>query len=207
MPAAVRPAARGVATPLALGAGDALLVVDLQHDFLPQGALGVAQGDETIAPINRLIGQFSSRGLPVFASRDRHPPDHCSFRAQGGPWPVHCVAGSHGAAFTDAVRWPAGMVVLSKATERDREAYSALDGTGLREHLLARDVHRLFVAGLATDYCVRATAVDAIALGCQVVVLSDAVAAVDLQPGDGERALAEIRERGGLVVDSSALAP
>ncbi|NWG74125.1 MAG: isochorismatase family protein, partial [Rubrivivax sp.] len=188
-----------------IAAGDALLVVDLQHDFLPGGALGVAHGDATIAPINRLIELFTSRGLPVFASRDWHPRDHCSFRERGGPWPVHCVAGSHGAAFTDAVHWPADVTVVSKATERDREAYSALDGTGLREHLQARGVRRVFVAGLATDYCVRATAADALALGLEVVVVRDAVAAVDVQPGDGERALADIRSRGGVVVDSGDL--
>lgn len=188
-----------------IAAGDALLVVDLQHDFLPGGALGVAHGDATIAPINRLIELFTSRGLPVFASRDWHPRDHCSFRERGGPWPVHCVAGSPGAAFTDAVHWPADVTVVSKATERDREAYSALDGTGLREQLQARGVRRLFVAGLATDYCVRATAADALALGLEVVVVRDAVAAVDVQPGDGERALAEIRSRGGAVVESGDL--
>jgi nicotinamidase/pyrazinamidase len=192
---------------IALRPGDALLVVDLQHDFLPGGALGVAHGDATIAPIDRLVGLFTSRGLPVFASRDWHPPDHCSFTDQGGPWPVHCVAGSHGAEFTDGVRWPAGLTVVSKATEREREAYSALDGTGLREHLIARGVRRLFVVGLATDYCVRATAADALAMGIEVVVPSDAVAAVDVHPGDGERALAEVREHGGLVVDSGAIAP
>lgn len=192
---------------LAPAAGDALLVVDLQHDFLPGGALGVAHGDATVTPINRLIALFTARGLPVFASRDWHPADHCSFHEQGGPWPVHCVAGTHGAAFTDAVQWPADVTVVSKATARDREAYSALDGTGLREHLAARGVKRIFVAGLATDYCVRATAADALAAGLDVVVVRDAVAAVDVQPGDGERALAEIREHGGRVVESAALVP
>jgi nicotinamidase/pyrazinamidase len=120
---------------------------------------------------------------------------------------VHCVVGSHGAAFTDAVQWPGDVTAVSKATQRDREAYSALVGTALREYLLARGVRRLFVAGLATDFCVRATAADAIALGLDVVVLRDAVAAVDVQPGDGDRALAEIRQRGGLVVESGALVP
>ena len=192
---------------LAPAAGDALLVVDLQHDFLPGGALGVAHGDATVTPINRLIALFTARGLPVFASRDWHPADHCSFHEQGGPWPVHCVAGTHGAAFTDAVQWPTDVTVVSKATVRDREAYSALDGTGLREYLAARGVKRIFVAGLATDSCVRATAADALAAGLDVVVVRDAVAAVDVQPGDGERALAEIREHGGRVVESAALVP
>ena len=201
----VQPRAKPGIERLAPGPGDALLVVDLQHDFLPGGALGVGGGAAVIEPINRCIGLFASRGLPVFASRDWHPADHCSFQAQGGPWPIHCVAGSHGAAFTEALRLPPGTTVVSKATQRDREAYSALDGTGLHERLLALRVHRLFVTGLATDYCVRATAADALALGLQVVVLRDTVAAVDVQPGDGERALAEIRAAGGRVVDSAEL--
>jgi nicotinamidase/pyrazinamidase len=188
------------------GPGDALLVVDVQHDFLPGGALGVRGGDAILGPINAAIARFAARGAPVLASRDWHPAGHCSFREQGGPWPVHCVAGSHGAAFSPALHLPPGTVVVSKATERDQEAYSAFAGTGLHKHLQALGVRRLFIVGLATDYCVLHTARDALALGYRVVVLRDAVAAVDAQPGDGAHALAEMGRAGAAVAESARLA-
>jgi len=178
------------------GPADALLVVDVQNDFLPGGALGIHGGDAIVAPINRLLAAWRRRGLPVFLSRDWHPPGHCSFTAQGGPWPVHCVAGTRGAEFAAALAIAPDDVVISKATRADKDAYSALDGTPLAGALLARGVRRLFVAGLATDYCVRATGHDARAAGLDVVVLQDAVCAVDVQPGDGERALQELASEG-----------
>ena len=174
------------------GPGDALLVVDVQNDFLPGGALGIRGGDAVVAPANRVLAAWRKRGLPVFLSRDWHPDGHCSFAAQGGPWPVHCVAGTRGAEFAAALEITPDDVVISKATRADKDAYSALDGTPLAEALRARGVGRLFIAGLATDYCVRATGRDARAAGLDVVVLTDAVCAVDVQPGDGERALHEL---------------
>lgn len=191
---------------LPLGPGDALLLVDLQRDFMPGGALGVPDGDRVIAPANACIALFLGRGLPVIASRDWHPADHVSFPQRGGPWPVHCVAGSPGAAFDPRVALPAGIRVVSKATERDREAYSAFDGTWLRQELVAQGVRRLFIAGLATDYCVRATVHDALRLGLAAVVLRDAVCAVDVRPGDGDAALQEMADAGARLVASSALA-
>jgi nicotinamidase-related amidase len=176
--------------------GDALLVVDVQNDFLPGGALGVKGGDAIVAPINRMLGAWRKRGLPVFLSRDWHPAGHCSFAAQGGPWPVHCVAGTHGAEFAAGLDIAPGDVVISKATRADKDAYSALDGTPLADALRARRIGRLFIAGLATDYCVRATGHDARAAGLDVVVLTDAVCAVDVQPGDGGRALDELEAAG-----------
>jgi nicotinamidase/pyrazinamidase len=178
------------------GPGDALLVVDVQNDFLPGGALGITGGDVIVAPINRLLAAWRARGLPVFMSRDWHPAGHCSFAAQGGPWPEHCVAGTRGAEFAPSLATGPDDVVISKATRPDRDAYSALDGTPLAAALRARDVRRLFVAGLATDYCVRATGRDARAAGLDVVVLEDAVCAVNAQPGDGDRALAELEAEG-----------
>jgi len=178
------------------GPADALLVVDVQNDFLPGGALGIKGGDAIVTPINRLLVAWRERGLPVFLSRDWHPAGHCSFTAQGGPWPVHCVAGTRGAEFAAALAIAPDDVVISKATRADKDAYSALDGTPLAGALLARGVRRLFVAGLATDYCVRATGHDARAAGLEVVVLKDAVCAVDVQPGDGERALQELASEG-----------
>jgi len=178
------------------GPGDALLVVDVQNDFLPGGALGVKDGDAILPPLNRLLAAWRSRGLPVFLSRDWHPTGHCSFKAQGGPWPDHCVAGTPGAEFSAQLAVARGDVVISKATQRDRDAYSALDGTPLPAMLQKRSLTRLFIGGLATDYCVRATGLDARAAGIDVVVLRDAVCGVEVAPGDSERALGELTAAG-----------
>lgn len=178
------------------GTADALLVVDVQNDFLPGGALGIDGGDRIVPPLNRLLAAWRAHGLPVYLTRDWHPPDHCSFAARGGPWPVHCVAGTRGAEFSPLLDRAPGDTVVSKATRPERDAYSALDGTTLAGDLRRAGVRRVFIGGLATDYCVRATGRDARAAGLEVVVLSDAVCAVDVQPGDGERALAELAAAG-----------
>jgi nicotinamidase/pyrazinamidase len=188
-----------------LGTGDALLLVDVQVDFMPGGALGVRNGDAVIAPLNAAIARFRAAGLPVYASRDWHPPDHCSFVAQGGPWPVHCVAESPGAGFAPALALPPDVRLVSKATEVERDAYSAFDGTDLDARLRDDGVRRLFIGGLATDYCVRWTVQDALANGYEVVVLRDAVRPVDVRPGDGARALRAIRQRGARMVGRDAL--
>jgi len=170
--------------------------VDVQHDFLPGGALGITGGDAVVEPLNRMLGAWHRRGLPVFLSRDWHPVGHCSFAAQGGPWPEHCVAGSPGAEFSRQLTRSPADIVISKATRVDKDAYSALDGTPLADALQARGITRLFIGGLATDYCVRATGLDARRAGLDVVVLADAVGAVNVEPGDGDRALAELAAAG-----------
>jgi nicotinamidase/pyrazinamidase len=185
---------------------DALLIVDVQNDFLPGGALGVHGGDAIVPLANALCADFVKAGRPVVFTRDWHPPDHCSFREQGGPWPVHCVAGSRGAEFAPGLEIPAGAIIVSKATRRDAEAYSTFAGTGLTESLRALGVTRIVLAGLATDYCVRASSLDALAAGFEVTVVEDAVRAVDVTPGDGARALEEIRRRGARTVSSKDLA-
>ena len=188
------------------GPGDALLVVDVQNDFLPGGALGIDGGDSIIAPTNRLLEAWRRRGLPVFLSRDWHPPGHCSFEDQGGPWPVHCVGGTPGAEFSTRLRREPGDVVISKATGARREAYSALDGTPLAEQLSRRGIRRLFIAGLATDYCVRATGLDARRADLDVEVLTDAVCGVNARPGDDVRALEELLAAGcGMTTTGSVL--
>jgi len=176
--------------------GDALLIVDVQRDFLPGGALAVAGGDAIIPALNACAQAFAAAGLPVFATRDWHPPQHCSFRAQGGPWPVHCVAGTAGAEFPAELALPDTARVISKGALATEEAYSGFQGTDLAEQLRALGCRRLFVGGLATDYCVRATAKDALRSGFAVVVLEDAIGAVDVHAGDGARALAELRAHG-----------
>lgn len=178
------------------GAHDALLVVDVQKDFLPGGALAVANGDEVVAPLNAAIHAFERAGRPIYASRDWHPSNHCSFRARGGPWPVHCVAGTRGAAFADGLALPPSAVIISKADTVDADAYSAFGGNDLAERLRRQGARRVVIGGLTTDYCVVNTVLDARAAGFEVVVLADAIRAVNVQPGDGARALEVMRRAG-----------
>ncbi|MFN2460275.1 MAG: isochorismatase family protein [Candidatus Velthaea sp.] len=177
---------------------DALVIVDVQHDFLPGGALAVADGERIFAPIDRLAPRFAR----VYATRDWHPPDHSSFAAQGGPWPVHCVADSHGAAFDARLKREHVDVVIDKGVDRATDGYSGFAATTLANDLRAGGVARVFVCGLATDYCVKATAIDAKDAGFEVVVLSDAAAAVNVQPGDETRALDDLRAHGIAVAAS-----
>ena len=183
---------------LTLGPTDALVVVDVQHDFLPGGALGVPDGDRVLAPIGRLLRHARDAGATVVASRDRHPADHVSFAARQGPWPPHCVVGTDGAEIHPELDLT-GVRIVDKGTHVDVDAYSAFDGTGLLDALHAAGVRRAVVCGLATDYCVRATVLDALAGGLPTVVVTDAVAAVDVRPGDGDRALDELRAAGATV--------
>jgi nicotinamidase/pyrazinamidase len=187
------------------GVGDALLVVDVQLDFLPGGSLAVADGAQVIAPLNRCITLFAERQLPVFVTRDWHPRDHCSFRAQGGPWPAHCVADSAGAAFPEALHLPASVPVISKGTRPDVEAYSGFEGTALQQRLGELGVKRLFVGGLATDYCVAQTVLNARRCGFEVVVIEDAIAAVNTGAGDSERAIERMMGQGATFVSSTQL--
>jgi nicotinamidase/pyrazinamidase len=172
--------------------GDALVIVDVQKDFLPGGSLAVARGDEVVPVLNRYIGAFEAKDLPIYATRDWHPDPHCSFVAQGGPWPPHCIAGSPGAEFADGLALPPAATVISKATSPDLDAYSGFQGTDLDRRLRAAGIQRLFVGGLATDYCVLNTVRDALQLGYEVCLLADAIRAVEAQPGDGARAEAEM---------------
>ncbi len=186
--------------------GDALVIVDVQNDFLPGGALPVPQGDGVVPVLNEYIHRFRQAGLPIVATRDWHPPDHCSFRDRGGPWPAHCVQGTPGAEFAPGLELPDDALVVSKATEPDQEAYSGFQGTDLDARLRAMGVRRLFVGGLATDYCVKQTVLDALRLGYQVYLLTDAIRAVDVHPGDGEAAIDEMRRAGALPLTLSDLA-
>lgn len=179
-------------------ATDALLIVDVQNDFLPGGTLAVPGGDAVIPVLNSTIALFTGLSLPIFATRDWHPADHCSFRAQGGPWPPHCIAGSSGAAFPAALRLPDSTVVLSKAMTPEQDAYSGFEGTALASLLRARGVQRLFVGGLATDYCVLNTVLDGLKQGFRVVLLVDAIRAVELHAGDGDKAIEKMTGAGAV---------
>jgi len=176
--------------------GDALLIVDVQNDFLPGGSLAVPQGDEVVPVLNRYLQIFATHNLPVYATRDWHPELHCSFRAQGGIWPPHCVADTHGAQFAAALQLPSSAVIISKATTVEHDAYSGFQGTDLDTLLYTTNIRRLFIGGLATDYCVLNTVRDALGLGYKVLLLGDAIRAVDVQPGDGLRAEEEMVKLG-----------
>jgi nicotinamidase/pyrazinamidase len=177
----------------------ALIVVDVQNDFCPGGSLAVEHGDEVVAPLNRLIGEFLEQGLPVYKSRDWHPRTTKHFAEFGGTWPVHCVQNTRGAEFHPGLLDDPRVEVISKGTG-DEDSYSAFDGTTLAEDLRGRGVQEVWVGGLATDYCVKNTVLDALRGGFRVRAVSEAMRAVNLQPGDGERALSEMRAAGAEIV-------
>ena len=179
----------------------ALLVVDVQRDFCPGGALAAPGGDRIVPAINTYVGHAEELGMPIYASRDWHPPVTTHFKEYGGEWPPHCVQGSEGAAFHPQLRLPANAIVISKGADPQRPGYSALDGRTpegrpFLDDLRDRGIETLYVAGIATDYCVKQTALDALRAGLQVTVLTDAIAPIDAQPGDADRALAEMTRAG-----------
>jgi len=191
---------------LRISAGDALLVVDVQNDFLPGGSLAVPSGDAVVPVLNRYVELFRKAGRPIVASRDWHPPGHCSFKDQGGPWPAHCVIDSDGAKFAPSLQLPPSTAIISKGARRDADAYSGFQGTDLHERLKAAGVRRLFIGGLATDYCVQQTVKDALGRGYQVVLLQDAIRAVNLEPEDGRKAEEEMIRLGAVPVRQDQLA-
>lgn len=183
-----------------MAARSALLVVDVQNDFCPGGALAVPDGNKVVPVLNAYIARFREAGAPIFASRDWHPPVTRHFKEHGGVWPPHCIANTDGAAFHGELRLPSDAIIVTKGDDPDADAYSAFqgraDGQPFADVLRARGVERLYVGGLATDYCVRASALDALRAGLKVTVLEDAVRGVDVQPGDSARAIAELKAAG-----------
>lgn len=175
----------------------ALVAVDVQNDFAPGGALAVPNGDAVVGPLNALAasGDFDV----VVATRDWHPADHGSFAAQGGRWPEHCVADTPGAQLVTGLDAARIDRVVDKGTDPATEGYSAFDGTDLADWLRERGVSEVVVAGLATDYCVRATALEALEAGFDVTVDASASRGIDATPGDVERALQDVRDAGGRV--------
>ncbi len=188
----------------------AVLIVDVQNDFCPGGALAVPEGDRVVPVLNRVAAQVAQRGGTVVASRDWHPPITRHFAAYGGKWPVHCVQNTPGAQFHPDLKLPQGTLIISKGTSENDDGYSAFegrteDGRSLLEILRERGIKRLIVGGLATDYCVRASVLDALKNGFEVLVLTDAVRGVNLQPDDSERALQEMQAAGATLTDSDTL--
>jgi len=175
---------------------DALIIVDVQRDFCSGGALPVPEGEKIIPVLNKYIEKFSEAGALIVATRDWHPPNHVSFKNHGGAWPPHCIQETPGADFHPELKLPREVKIVSKASLADKEAYSGFDGTDLERELKNAGIQRVFVGGLATDYCVKSTVLDALSLGFETVLLLDAIKGVDVNPGDSERAINEMLERG-----------
>lgn len=180
----------------------ALLVIDVQNDFCPGGTLAVAEGDQVVAPLNKLIAEFLQRGEPVFKSRDWHSEQTKHFRAYGGTWPVHCVQNTKGAEFHPELIDDPRIRIVSKGLG-DTDCYSAFDETDLAPQLRRLGIEEVWVGGLATDYCVKSTVLDALKEGFRVKAFADAMCAVEVNPGDGERATAEMKDAGAEIVVSS----
>lgn len=176
---------------------DALVIVHLQKDFCPGGALPVPDGDRVVAVLNHWIDAAEHAGCPIVASRDWHPPNHMSFQPHGGPWPVHCVQQSPGADFCDELRLPERTMIVSTGQDPDREQYSSFDGTGLGETLSEAGIKRLWVGGLAQDVCVLASVLDARTAGFEVHLIVSATEPID--PEQGRQAMAEMQAAGVLL--------
>jgi nicotinamidase/pyrazinamidase len=179
----------------------ALIVVDVQNDFCPGGTLAVAHGDDVVAPLNQLIDEFLDSGAPIYKSRDWHPPTTKHFAAYGGTWPMHCVQNTKGAEFHPALRDDPRIKIISKGLG-DTDCYSAFDETDLAAQLHDQDIEEVIIGGLATDYCVKNTVLDALKHGFKVKALKNAMRAVDVQPGDGDRAIEEMRAAGADIVST-----
>lgn len=177
----------------------ALIVIDVQNDFCRGGTLEVAHGDDVVAPLNKLIDEFLERGDPVYKTRDWHPPQTKHFQAYGGMWPVHCVQNTRGAEFHPQLKDDPRIHVISNGLG-DTDCYSAFDETDLAEQLRKEGVKELVVGGLATDYCVKETVLAGLKEGFKIKAVENAMRAVDLKPGDGERAIEEMRAAGADIV-------
>ena len=183
---------------------DALIVVDVQNDFCPGGALAVPEGDKVIVPLNRLL---HLQWRTIVGTRDWHPANHHSFKAQGGPWPPHCVRETAGAEFHPALKSATFQKIISKGVTSEDPGYSAVEGTTLVPYLLEHGVKRVFVGGLATDYCVKATVIDLLREGLDVFVLTDAVRGVNVDPADSRKALGAMQGDGATLIESTHVQP
>ena len=188
------------------GKKKALIVVDVQNDFCPGGSLAVAHGDEVVAPLNNLIKEFLDRREPVYKTRDWHPAQTKHFAVYGGTWPVHCVQGTQGAAFHPDLSDDPRVTIISKGIDESADGYSGFDGTNLADLLREEGVKEVWVGGLATDYCVKHTVLDALKAGFETKALADAMRAVNINPKDGAKAVEEMRNAGAEVVGDATKA-
>jgi nicotinamidase/pyrazinamidase len=184
----------------------ALIIVDVQNDFCPGGALAVTDGDQVVPVLNEYATRFVDAGAPVIATRDWHPANHMSFTEQGGIWPIHCVQHTHGADFHTDLQLPEVTTIVSKAQTPESEAYSGFQGTELANYLRRLGVDTVYVGGLATDYCVKSTVLDALANGFETYFLADASKGVEVNPGDVATAEAAMSEAGAKTLTLTALA-
>ena len=184
----------------------ALIVVDVQNDFCPGGSLAVAHGDEVVAPLNKLIKEFLDRGEPVYKTRDWHPPKAAHFSDYGGTWPVHCVQNTHGAEFHPELLDDPRIDVISKGIDESADGYSGFDGTQLAKSLRDEGIDEVWVGGLATDYCVKETVIDARKQGFKVKALADMMRPVNMNPDDGAKALDEMSAAGAEIVGNKSKA-
>ncbi|MGE5194575.1 MAG: nicotinamidase [Deltaproteobacteria bacterium] len=178
---------------------DALIVVDVQNDFCPGGALPIEQGDRVVPVLNRWIEAARNGGARIVVTRDWHPADHISFRERGGPWPAHCVQNTWGAEMRPDLKLPEDVLLLSKGTTPDRDDYSDFEMTGLAEELKKNGIRRVWVGGLAQDMCVRATVLDGLRKGFEVHLILNATRPVNALPGAGDRAHEEMRAAGCVI--------
>jgi nicotinamidase/pyrazinamidase len=186
-------------------AGDCLLLVDPQNDFCPGGALAVAEGHLVMSVLNAWAAAAELAGAPIFVSRDWHPPRTTHFKEHGGAWPRHCVMDTVGAAFHPDLRLPSSAIVISKGLGETEDAYSAFQAhdeadTPLATLLEQRGVEHVYVMGLATDYCVKASALAGLECGFRITLVSEGMRAVNLDPRDGERAVDEMRAAGARIL-------
>ena len=179
-----------------VGKTDALIIVDVQNDFCSGGALPVPEGDQVVPVLNDYIKIFKKAKAGVLATRDWHPPNHVSFKAQGGPWPPHCVQNTEGAKFHPALKLPNRTTIVSKAMNPFKENYSGFESAELANTLRKQGVVRVFVGGLATEYCVKNTVLDALQLGFETVLLSDAIAGINAEPDDTAKAIVKMVKSG-----------
>jgi len=183
-----------------MASSKALIVVDVQNDFCPGGSLAVAQGDEVVAPLNKLMKEFLDRGEPVYKTRDWHPEKTKHFAIYGGTWPIHCVQNTRGAEFHSDLLDDPRITVISKGFDERADGYSGFDGTQLAQLLRDEEVKEIWVGGLATDYCVKETVIDGVHNGFKVKALADAMRAVNVNPDDGKKAIDLMKEAGAEIV-------
>jgi len=191
--------------PIVPTAKAALILVDVQNDFLPQGSLAVPGGDQILDPLNHAIQLFSEGDLPIFATRDWHPEAHCSFEETQGIWPRHCIANTFGAAFSEKLELPETVRIVSKGTALNTDAYSGFEKTDLDRQLKDLQITELYVGGLATDYCIFNTVKDALRLGYTVYLLTDSIKGVNVKPGDERYALDQMRALGAIEINARSL--